>query len=181
MTRACCRQACLFLIRFLLNTDGPLIVTALREAHKLQDIAASDLRTERIHDGEGEAGHSNSTAERDRRATNCCCKEEACRTRRNHDQPLFEYHLNGNEMCCRMRGSGFLTSCPWFGFSTLAADILPYVENPCSCQWQVWSEGGPKFSDVRQQDLGSCYLLASLASLAHVHPQVIENMFLDNV
>ncbi|TNE50665.1 MAG: hypothetical protein EP343_07315 [Deltaproteobacteria bacterium] len=39
---------------------------------------------------------------------------------------------------------------------------------------------GAKSSDVKQGSLGNCYFCAAAAAVAHVHPEVIENMMTDN-
>ena len=45
---------------------------------------------------------------------------------------------------------------------------------------ELFSKKGPRAKDVRQGDLGDCFLLANLASLAHRHPQKIRQMVRDN-
>jgi hypothetical protein len=39
---------------------------------------------------------------------------------------------------------------------------------------------GPSFTDVRQGDVGDCYLMCSLSEVAVQDPAAIENMFIDN-
>lgn len=39
---------------------------------------------------------------------------------------------------------------------------------------------GAKSSDVKQGSLGNCYFCAAASAVAHVHPEVIENMMQDN-
>lgn len=51
----------------------------------------------------------------------------------------------------------------------------------CSIDWDVLPKDGVKFSDVQQGDFGTCYFLAALISIAHTHPEVIENMFVHDV
>jgi len=43
--------------------------------------------------------------------------------------------------------------------------------------WDIIEEGGVKFSDVAQGELGTCYFLASLASIAMTRPEIIDQMF----
>lgn len=43
--------------------------------------------------------------------------------------------------------------------------------------WGIIGLGGVKYSDVTQGELGSCYFLAAIASMAYFHPEVIEAMF----
>jgi hypothetical protein len=41
-------------------------------------------------------------------------------------------------------------------------------------------DGRPKMSDINQQDLGDCYVLAPLAACAEMDPKIIEDMIKDN-
>jgi len=43
--------------------------------------------------------------------------------------------------------------------------------------WDVFGSHGPQYTDVRQGRLGDCWLLASLAAIAHRHPHIIERLF----
>jgi len=44
----------------------------------------------------------------------------------------------------------------------------------------VWNEAtGPKYDDVAQGALGTCYFLSSISALANAQPQVIKDMFVD--
>jgi len=47
----------------------------------------------------------------------------------------------------------------------------------CTAKWQLWGSAGPEFSDVRQGELGTCYFLAAIASVAYKHPEAISSMF----
>jgi hypothetical protein len=49
-----------------------------------------------------------------------------------------------------------------------------YAGNP------LFGPNGPAYTDAEQGDLGDCYLISSLATVAKASPQVIENMFIDN-
>ena len=44
----------------------------------------------------------------------------------------------------------------------------------------LFAKGGPTIQDEHQQDLGDCYLISSLGSIANASPSSIENMFIDN-
>ena len=44
----------------------------------------------------------------------------------------------------------------------------------------MFGPNGPAYTDAEQGDLGDCYLISSLATVAKASPQVIENMFIDN-
>jgi hypothetical protein len=44
----------------------------------------------------------------------------------------------------------------------------------------LFGPNGPAYTDAEQGDLGDCYLISSLATIAKASPQVIENMFIDN-
>ncbi len=44
----------------------------------------------------------------------------------------------------------------------------------------LFSSAGPSYSDLAQGDLGDCYLLSALGSIAKASPQDIENMFINN-
>lgn len=43
----------------------------------------------------------------------------------------------------------------------------------------LFSSAGPQFTDIDQGNVGSCYFLARLASLAKTHPQYIRDMVVD--
>jgi len=53
MPRACCRQTGLFFVCLLLSPHGLLLVTAVRDAYGLDDMMASPLQPEKVHDREG--------------------------------------------------------------------------------------------------------------------------------
>ncbi len=44
---------------------------------------------------------------------------------------------------------------------------------------KLFNDGGPKYQDVKQGEVGSCYFLARLAALARTHPQFIRDMVVD--
>jgi hypothetical protein len=44
----------------------------------------------------------------------------------------------------------------------------------------LFAAGGPKFQDVKQGQVGDCWLMVSLAEVAYRNPSVIQNMFVDN-
>jgi hypothetical protein len=44
----------------------------------------------------------------------------------------------------------------------------------------LFADGGPSSLDVRQGDVGDCYLLASLEAVAIKHPDIIKSMITDN-
>lgn len=45
--------------------------------------------------------------------------------------------------------------------------------------WDVIGPAGPKYSDIAQGELGTCYFLAVLIAIARVHPQIIDGMFVN--
>lgn len=45
--------------------------------------------------------------------------------------------------------------------------------------FSVWSAAGPSFKDIQQGQLGDCYFLSALASLAQKHPQLIQRAFVN--
>eukprot|EP00418_Pyrodinium_bahamense_P068863 CAMPEP_0179076610 /NCGR_PEP_ID=MMETSP0796-20121207/34189_1 /TAXON_ID=73915 /ORGANISM="Pyrodinium bahamense, Strain pbaha01" /LENGTH=764 /DNA_ID=CAMNT_0020773867 /DNA_START=59 /DNA_END=2353 /DNA_ORIENTATION=+ len=47
----------------------------------------------------------------------------------------------------------------------------------CTAEWQLFGPDGPKFTDVNQGALGTCYFLAALAAVAYRHPEVIADLF----
>eukprot|EP00928_Gymnodinium_smaydae_P027913 TRINITY_DN21436_c0_g1_i1.p1 TRINITY_DN21436_c0_g1~~TRINITY_DN21436_c0_g1_i1.p1 ORF type:complete len:691 (+),score=54.54 TRINITY_DN21436_c0_g1_i1:662-2734(+) len=50
----------------------------------------------------------------------------------------------------------------------------------CGNDWDIIRPGHePKYSDISQGDLASCYFLAAIASIAHAQPNIISNMFVD--
>jgi len=49
------------------------------------------------------------------------------------------------------------------------------------CSWDLFGPSGAKFNDVAQGQLGTCYFLAALASVAHARPEVIEGMISKNL
>lgn len=44
-------------------------------------------------------------------------------------------------------------------------------------KWNLFDKGGPKYCDVEQGHIGTCYLQASLAAIAYWRPYEIESMF----
>ena len=44
----------------------------------------------------------------------------------------------------------------------------------------LFSSAGPSYKDLQQGELGDCYFLSALASIADASPQAIKNMFIDN-
>mmetsp|Transcript_116793 Transcript_116793/g.363660 ORF Transcript_116793/g.363660 Transcript_116793/m.363660 type:complete len:885 (-) Transcript_116793:65-2719(-) len=46
-------------------------------------------------------------------------------------------------------------------------------------RFDVIGTSGPNWHDIGQGELGTCYFLAAVASLAYTDPQAIENMFVD--
>jgi len=42
---------------------------------------------------------------------------------------------------------------------------------------QVFGQDGPQYKDVEQGELGTCYLLTAMSSLAHSNPDIISGMF----
>jgi hypothetical protein len=43
----------------------------------------------------------------------------------------------------------------------------------------MFSPRGPQYVDIDQGELGTCYFLAAVASIAHTHPDIISRMFVD--
>lgn len=59
---------------------------------------------------------------------------------------------------------------------------LGYESNDTSPEgttWDIFDANGVKYTDVAQGELGTCYFLAALVSIAKTQPKIIENMFVD--
>ncbi len=48
------------------------------------------------------------------------------------------------------------------------------------CAGSLFGASGPLYTDVEQGDLGDCYFISALGSIAESNPAAIENMFVDN-
>lgn len=46
-------------------------------------------------------------------------------------------------------------------------------------KWSLWKKSGPTHCDIKQGSLGSCYILATLAAIAHYHPGIIQALFVE--
>lgn len=44
-------------------------------------------------------------------------------------------------------------------------------------KWKLWRHSGPTHCDIMQGQLASCYILATLAAVAHNHARIIKDMF----
>eukprot|EP00930_Biecheleria_cincta_P001201 TRINITY_DN102362_c0_g1_i1.p1 TRINITY_DN102362_c0_g1~~TRINITY_DN102362_c0_g1_i1.p1 ORF type:complete len:662 (+),score=86.37 TRINITY_DN102362_c0_g1_i1:49-1986(+) len=79
-------------------------------------------------------------------------------------------HLENNHSSCGVNSKrGHCTKmvgCEWNTY-----------KKQCTAKWALWNSQGPKYSDIAQGDLASCYFLATLASIADTHPDIIVNMF----
>lgn len=53
------------------------------------------------------------------------------------------------------------------------------VANASGSNFSVIGPSGPRLNDLHEGKLGTCYFVAALASLAHTHPKMIENAFVD--
>lgn len=76
-------------------------------------------------------------------------------------------------MCKRGSRSHRLDSCGDFSEWQGMRRVARRYGHPFS----VLGADGVQYSDIHQGMLGSCYLLAGLAAIAHAHPEVIEDMF----
>lgn len=68
-------------------------------------------------------------------------------------------------------------SCVAAGFNVSSAPCSLYSRGVVEVN--VFSAGMPTWRDVGQGDLGTCYFLAALASVAYARPWVIKHMFVD--
>jgi hypothetical protein len=63
---------------------------------------------------------------------------------------------------------------------TFGADQGDPYDHLVSCAGSLFSANGPQYTDVRQGDLGDCYFVSALGSIARVSAADIEHMFIDN-
>ncbi len=49
-----------------------------------------------------------------------------------------------------------------------------------TCKGSLFGAAGPQYTDVQQGQLGDCYFISALASIARVAPVDIQHMFIDN-
>ena len=66
------------------------------------------------------------------------------------------------------------------GVAKLEFNGTVFQKYKASKRCELFGKKGPRAKDVRQGDLGDCFLLANLASLAHHHPNKIRQMIYDN-
>lgn len=66
------------------------------------------------------------------------------------------------------RSCGDVDGCTW--------DV---ARDRCTAKWDIFGDRGPKYNDIAQGDLGTCYFLAAISSIAFMRPDIIEGMFVD--
>jgi len=61
----------------------------------------------------------------------------------------------------------------------LEVDFVSESNDTAEMNWDIIDSRGVKYTDVAQGELGTCYFLAALVSIAHSRPDIIEDMFVD--